>query len=50
MMVYLSDCKFGDRLEMRNGKMAIYVGKEPYCASYFSVMDGIKFGYGMLTD
>lgn len=50
MMVYLSDCKFGDRLEMRNGKMAIYVGKEPYCASYFSVMDSIKFGYGMLTD
>ena len=48
MMVYLSECKFGDRLEMRNGKMAIYVGKEPYCVSYFSVMDSIKFGYGML--
>ena len=49
-MVKLSECKFGDRLEMRNGKMAIYVGKELYCASYFSVMDSIKFGYGMLTD
>ena len=50
MMVNLNECKFGDRLEMRNGKMAIYVGKEPYCVSYFSVMDSIKFGYGMLTD
>ena len=48
MMVYLSDCKFGDRLKMRNGKMAIYVGKAPHCTSHFLVMDSIKFGYGML--
>ena len=41
MMVYLSECKFGDRLEMRNGKMAIYVGKEPHCALHFLVMDNL---------
>ena len=47
-MINLSKCKFGDRLKMRNGKMAIYVGKEPHCTSHFLVMDSIKFGYGML--
>ena len=49
-MVKLSECKFGDRLKMRNGKIAIYVGKAPHCISHFLVMDSIKFGYGMLTD
>ena len=47
-MINLNECKFGDRLKMRNGKMAIYVGKEPHCALHFLVMDSIKFGYGML--
>lgn len=47
-MINLNECKFGDRLKMRNGKMAIYVGKAPHCASHFLVMDSIKFGYGML--
>ena len=47
-MINLNDCKFGDRLKMRNGKMAIYVGKEPQCISHFLVMESIKFGYGML--
>ena len=47
-MINLNECKFGDRLKMRNGKMAIYVGKEPYCFTHFLVMDSIKFGYGML--
>ena len=47
-MINLNECKFGDRLKMRNGKMAIYVGKEPHCASHFLVMDSIKCGYGML--
>ena len=49
-MINLSECKFGDRLKMRNGKMAIYAGKAPHCTSHFLVMDSIKFGYGMLTD
>ena len=48
MMINLSECKFGDRLKMRNGKMAIYVGKEPHCILHFLVMESIKFGYGML--
>ena len=47
-MVKLSECKFGDRLKMRNGKMAIYVGKAPHCISHFLVINSIKFGYGML--
>ena len=49
-MVNLNECNFGDRLKMRDRKMAEEMRKEPYCASYFSVMDSIKFGYGMLTD
>ena len=48
-MINLNECKFGDRLKMRNGKMAIYVGKAPYCFTHFLVMDSIKFGYGMLS-
>ena len=47
-MVNLNECKFGDRLKMRNGKMAIYAGKAPHCTSHFLVMDSIKFGYAML--
>ena len=47
-MINLNECKFGDRLKMRNGKMAIYVGKEPHCISHFLVMEIIEFGYGML--
>lgn len=30
-MVNLNECKFGDRLKMRNGEMAIYVGRGPHC-------------------
>lgn len=47
-MINLSECKFGDRLKMRNGDMAIYVGKASHCASHFLVMYSTKFGYGML--
>ena len=47
-MVNLNECKFGDKLKMRNGKMAIYVGKAPHCISHFLVINSIKFGYGML--
>ena len=34
-MINLRECKFGDRLKMRNGKMAIYVGKQQYCFSHY---------------
>ena len=47
-MINLSECKFGDRLKMRNGNMAIYVGKAPHCASNFLVCNSVKFGYAML--
>ena len=47
-MINLSECKFGDRLKMRNGNMAIYVGKAPHCASHFLVCNSVKFGYAML--
>ena len=47
-MVNLNECKFGDRLKMRNGEMAIYVGISPGCSTHFLVMESIEFGYGML--
>ena len=33
-MVNLSECKFGDRLKMRNGDMAIFVGRNPKYNGY----------------
>ena len=27
MMVYLSDCKFGDKLKTRDGRMALFLGE-----------------------
>ena len=47
-MVNLNECKFGDKMKMRNGKMAIYVGRDPCCASHFLVIESIELGYGML--
>ena len=47
-MINLNECKFGDRLKMRNGEMAIYVGITPGCSIHFLVMESIEFGYGML--
>lgn len=46
-MINLNECKFGDRLKMRNGKMAIYVGKQQYCFSHFIVAEQ-EDGYMML--
>ena len=48
VMLNLNECKFGDRLKMRNGEMAIYVGISPGCSTHFLVMESIEFGYGML--
>ena len=47
-MVTLNDCKLGDKLKMRNGELAIYVGRSPRCASHFLVCNSVKFGYAML--
>ena len=47
-MINLNECKFGDKLKMRNGEMAIYVGITPGCSIHFLVMESIEFGYGML--
>ena len=47
-MVNLNECKLGDKLKMRNGKLAIYVGRDPRCASHFLVCNSVKFGYTML--
>ena len=30
-MVNLNECKLGDKLKMRNGELAIYVGRDPHC-------------------
>ena len=47
-MVNLNECKLGDKLKMRNGELAIYVGRDPRCASHFLVCNSVKFGYAML--
>ena len=47
-MVTLNECKLGDKLKMRNGELAIYVGRSPRCASHFLVCNSVKFGYAML--
>ena len=47
-MVNLNECKLGDKLKMRNGELAIYVGRGPRCASHFLVCNSVKFGYAML--
>ena len=47
-MVNLNECKLGDKLKMRNGELAIYVGRDPRCASHLLVCNSVKFGYAML--
>lgn len=47
-MINLNECKFGDKLKMRNGEMAIYVGKAPHCVSHFLVANDKEWGYSML--
>ena len=47
-MVNLNECKLGDKLKMRNGKLAIYVGRDPHCVSHFMVCNSVEFGYAML--
>lgn len=33
---------------MRNGELAIYVGRDPHCVSNFMVCNSVEFGYAML--
>ena len=47
-MVNLNECKLGDKLKMRNGELAIYVGRDPRCVSHFLVCNSVKLGYAML--
>lgn len=47
-MVNLNECKFGDKLKMRNGEMAVYVGKAPHCVVHFLVASDEELGYAML--
>ena len=47
-MINLNECKLGDKLKMRNGELAIYVGRDPRCASHFLVCNSVKEGYAML--
>ena len=47
-MVNLNECKLGDKLKMRNGELAIYVGRDPRCASHFVVCNSVEYGYAML--
>lgn len=47
-MINLSKCKFGDKLKMRNGEMAVYVGKERHSIIHFLVANNEELGYAML--
>lgn len=47
-MINLNECKFGDKLKMRNGKMAIYVGISAPCTIHFLVAYNEEYGYAML--
>ena len=47
-MVNLNECKLGDKLKMRNGELAIYVGRDPHHVSHFIVFNSVKFWYAMI--
>lgn len=47
-MINLNECKFGDRLKMRNGEMAVYVGIAPPYTVHFLVANNEEYGYAML--
>ena len=47
-MINLNECRFGDRLKMRNGKMAVYVGISAPCTVHFLVANNEEYGYAML--
>lgn len=40
-MIDLKQCKFGDRLKMRNGGMAIFLGVNPQYNGYDIVMQNV---------
>lgn len=46
MMVYLSECKFGDKLKTRDGRMALFLGESFGVARGFEcVIEDQKHGY-----
>ena len=46
MMVYLSECKFGDKLKTRDGRMALFLGESFGVARCFTcVIEDKKHGY-----
>ena len=46
MMVYLSECKFGDKLKTRDGRMALFLGECLGVARCFTcVIEDKKHGY-----
>lgn len=47
-MINLNECKFGDKLKMRNGETAVYVGKNRHSTIHFLVASDEELGYAML--
>ena len=46
-MINLNECKFGDKLKMRNGKLALYIGKAHH---HIIAIDGeIKEGKALVS-
>ena len=46
MMVYLSECKFGDKLKTRDGRMALFLGESFRVARGFDcVIEDRKHSY-----
>lgn len=49
-MINLNECKFGDRLKMRNGDIAIFAGRNPKYNGYDIIMqnDMMPSEYSMM--
>ena len=46
MMVYLSECKFGDKLKTRDGRMAVFLGESFGVVRGFAcVIEDEKYGF-----
>ena len=46
MMVYLSECKFGDKLKTRDGRMALFLGESfGFVRGFACVIEDKKHSY-----
>lgn len=48
-MINLNECKFGDRLRTRDGRMAIFCGKSQY-RGFLLVLEGEKHPFMLINN